>query len=78
VVVPAIGSGYDEQRNFATVDLQIQFLGALVEEDAVAEGWITQRGRSIVFCEAEVVGAHSLRKIARGMLTYKVSRSVPA
>lgn len=73
VVVPAIGSGYDEQRNFVTIDLQIQYMGALVDEDAVAEGWITQRGRSIVFCEAEVVGATSGRRVARGLLAYKVS-----
>jgi len=77
VVVPAIGSGYDDPRSFMTVDLNIQFMGALADEDAVAEGWITQRGRSIVFCEAEVVGATTGRRIARGVLTYKVS-STPA
>jgi uncharacterized protein (TIGR00369 family) len=73
VVVPAIGSHYAERRAFATIDLHLQFLGALVDEDAVAEGWVTQRGRAIVFCEAEVVGATSGRTIARGALAYKVS-----
>ena len=77
VVVPAIGSGYDDPRSFVTVALNIQFMGALVDEDAIAEGWVTQRGRSIVFCEAEVVGASTGRRIARGVLTYKVS-SKPA
>lgn len=72
VVVPAIGGGYDEPRNFSTIDMQIQYLSAMVGEDAVAEGWITQRGRSIVFCEVDVVGARTGKRLARGMLTYKV------
>jgi len=71
VVVPAIGSGYDDRRAFATVDLQLQYRGAVVQEDMVGEGWVTVRGRSIVFCEAEVVTA-SGRPVAKGMLTYRV------
>jgi uncharacterized protein (TIGR00369 family) len=72
VVVPAIGSGYDEPMGFSTVDLHIQYLNALVGEDAVAEGWIVQRGRSMVFCEAEITGASSGKRIARSVLTYKL------
>ena len=37
VVVPAIGSAYDANVNFVTVNLQVQYLGALVQEDAIAE-----------------------------------------
>jgi uncharacterized protein (TIGR00369 family) len=74
VVVPAIGSAYHGDEGFATIDLQVQYLNALVQEDAVAEGWVVQRGRSIVFCEAEVAGDRSGRIVARGLLTYKVSR----
>ena len=74
VVVPAIGSAYDAGVNFVTVDLHIQFLGALVQEDAIAEGWVVQRGRSMVFVEAEVIGATTGRLIARGQMTYKVSQ----
>lgn len=73
VVVPAIGSAYEAGVNFVTIDLHIQFLGALVGEDALAEGWVVQRGRSMVFVEAEVIGADSGRLIARGQMTYKVS-----
>jgi uncharacterized protein (TIGR00369 family) len=73
VVVPAIGSAYGQDARYATIDMQIQYLGALVEEDAIGEGWIVQRGRSVVFCEADVVGATSGRRLARGLLTYKVS-----
>jgi uncharacterized protein (TIGR00369 family) len=72
VVVPAIGTAYGPDTTFVTVDLQMQYLGALRSEDAVAEGWIVQRGRSMVFCEAEVLGASSGRRVARGLLTYMV------
>jgi uncharacterized protein (TIGR00369 family) len=73
VVVPAIGSAYEPTTNFSTIDLHVQFLNAVREEDALAEGWVVQRGRSIVFCEAEVRGVTSNKVMARGHMTYKVS-----
>jgi uncharacterized protein (TIGR00369 family) len=73
VVVPAIGSGYDEPRQLFTIDIALRFLAPLVEEDAIAEGWVVQRGRSIVFCDAEVRGANSDAVAATGTLVYKVS-----
>lgn len=72
VVVPAIGAGYDEPVRFATVDLHVQYQGAVLQTDMVAEGWVTRRGRSVVFCEAEVTTS-SGDVVARGMMTYKVS-----
>ena len=72
-VVPAIGSAYDVDTSLATIGLNLQFLAALRGEDGVAEGWVVQRGRSIVFCEAEVRGASSGHVVARAQLTYKVS-----
>jgi uncharacterized protein (TIGR00369 family) len=72
VVVPAIGSGYDEPRQLFTIDVQIRFLAPIVDDDIVAEGWVSQRGRQIVFCDAEVrAGSGTLA--ATGTLTYKVS-----
>ena len=76
VVVPAVGSGYDDARALFTIDMQLRYLAPIVEEDAVAEGWIVQRGRQIVFCEAEVRAA-SGTLAATGTLVYKVS-SKPA
>ena len=73
-VVPAIGAGYETAVGFATIDMTVQFLGALKDEDAIAEGWITQRGKSVIFCEAEAIGAESGRRVARAVLTYKVAR----
>lgn len=73
VVVPAIGGAYDATVSFSTVDMHVQYLSALIREDAVAEGWIVKRGRTVVFCEAEIVGGTSGKLIARSVLTYNVS-----
>jgi len=54
VIVPAVGSAYDEIPVMLTIDLQIRFLDVSKETDLVAEGWVTRRGRSISFCQAEV------------------------
>lgn len=75
VVVPAIGTYYDERPRMLTISMNVQYLGALVEEDGVAEGWVERRGRSIAFCRAEVVGATSGRTCANATLIYKVSTS---
>lgn len=77
VVVPAIGSRYGADVGYSTVDMHVQYLSALVKEDAVAEGWVVKRGRSVVFCEAEIIGATSGKLIARAVLTYNVSGSRP-
>ena len=71
--VPAVGSGFTEARPFATVDLHLQYLGAgRPDDDLVAAAWVTRRGRSIVFCEAEVATA-SGTTLAKGALTFKGS-----
>ncbi|HYC53433.1 MAG TPA: PaaI family thioesterase [Candidatus Binatia bacterium] len=71
VVVPAIGGGYDEPHRYSTIDMQIQYLAPIIGEDAVAEGWITRRGRSIVFRRAEVLTASGVLA-ATGTLVYNV------
>ena len=73
VVVPVVGAAYGPEARFSTVDMHVQYLSALVNEDAVAEGWVVKRGKRTVFCEAEVVGATSGAIVARSMLTYAVS-----
>src|SRR3954454_22455216 len=73
VVVPAVGSAYDVFMNMLTIDLQIRFLGAAVGTDLVAEGWVNRRGRSILFCQAEVRAVDTGDVVAEGWLTYKVS-----
>jgi uncharacterized protein (TIGR00369 family) len=73
VVVPALASAYEEPHRYLTIDMQIQYMGAVVGEDVVAEGWITKRGRSTVFCRAEVMTAKA-GLVAAGTLVYKVSK----
>jgi uncharacterized protein (TIGR00369 family) len=79
VVVPAVGSGYGEPRQMFTIDLQLRYLTPIPRDtDAVAEGWVTKRGRSTLFCDAEVfVGEVGGTLAATATLVYKVS-SQPA
>ena len=63
VVVPAVGSAYDVPVAMLTLSMTINFVGAVVGEDAVAEGWVERRGRATVFCRAEV------RTAGRGLVT---------
>jgi len=76
VVVPAIGSAYDERRRLLTISMTIQYVGGIANEDAVAEGWVERRGRSIVFCRVEVrTGASDLA--ATAAVVYKVGSPLP-
>ena len=72
VVVPAIGAGYEDPIVFATTSLSMQYLSALRDEDAIAEGWVTKRGRATLFCEAVAVAAASGREIARALMTFRI------
>ena len=72
VVVPAIGSAYDERRALLTIGMTIQYLEAIANEDAVAEAWVEKRGRSTVFCRVEVqTQSHALA--ATASVVYKVT-----
>jgi uncharacterized protein (TIGR00369 family) len=73
VLVPAVGSVLGPKDRYSTVDLHVQYIGAVKDEDVIAEGWVTRRGRSVVFGESEAVGADSGRLIAKSVLTYNVS-----
>ena len=71
VVVPAVGQAYDPGWAYFTIAMDIRYIGAVVGEDAIAEGWIEQRGRTLVFCRAEVRTA-SGKLAADGTLTYPI------
>jgi uncharacterized protein (TIGR00369 family) len=71
VVVPAVASAYDRIPDMLTLSMSVQYLGAILHEDAVGEGWITRRGRSVAFCEA-LVRTASGQIAATGQLVYKV------
>lgn len=71
VVVPSIAGAYPDGARMATIEMHVQYLGALTG-DAVAEGWIVRRGRSVVFTRAEVFD-ESHQMVASGTATYRVS-----
>jgi uncharacterized protein (TIGR00369 family) len=71
VVVPAVGQAYDLGWAYFTITMDIRYLNAVVGEDAIAEGWIDHRGRSMIFCQAEVRTA-SGKVAATGTMTYTV------
>ena len=72
VVVPAIGSAYDDRRALLTIAMTIQYLDAVVREDVVAEGWVEKRGRSTCFCRVELRTASGVL-VATASVVYKVS-----
>ncbi|MGB3411998.1 MAG: PaaI family thioesterase [Microthrixaceae bacterium] len=72
VVVPAIGTAYPDPRRFATIEMSVRYLDTVRQEDLIAEGWVTKRGRHIVFCEVEVRTRTGV-KVAAGHLIYTVA-----
>jgi uncharacterized protein (TIGR00369 family) len=70
-VVPAIGTAYQDRRPFSTIELNVRYLQPVRQEDLVAEGWVTRRGKRVVFCEVEVRTASAV-KVASGNLIYIV------
>ncbi len=71
VVVPAVASPYAESPVMLTLSMTVNYTGVLAHEDAVAEGWTTRRGKSIVFCEASV-RTDGGDLVATGSIVYKV------
>ncbi len=71
VVVPAIGTAYDTVPVMLTLSLNINFLGAIRDQDAIGEGWVVRRGRSVVFCEALVCACDGT-PAATGSLVYNI------
>ncbi|WP_051063100.1 PaaI family thioesterase [Ilumatobacter nonamiensis] len=77
VMVPAVGAILEPGTNYSTVDMHVQYIRGIVggdkAQDAIAEGWITRRGRRTVFCEAEAYGATTGDLLAKSVLTYAIS-----
>jgi uncharacterized protein (TIGR00369 family) len=54
VVVPAIAMAYPTFPGMLTLHMGVNYIGAVMGVDAVAEGFVIRRGRKNVFCRAEV------------------------
>jgi len=77
-VVPAVATHYEVHPRMATVQLGVRFLRPVVGRDIVAEAWVEHRGRSMVFCHAEVrsVGpGGEVELVATADLVFRVSSS---
>ena len=75
-VVPSILAHYDVHPRMATVHLGVQYLRPVVDSDIVAEGWVEHRGRSMVYCRAEVRSVNpsgQVELVATANLVFRVS-----
>lgn len=80
-VVPAIAAHYEGDPRMGTIHLGVQYLRPVVDRDLVAEAWVEHRGRSVVYCRAEVrsVGSDgSVELAATATLVFRVSSTAPA
>ncbi|MFW9929952.1 MAG: PaaI family thioesterase [Candidatus Thorarchaeota archaeon] len=50
----AFATTLEENQRFATINLQINYLKAIIEDDLIAEGYLIKKGKSIGFLEAKV------------------------
>ena len=50
--------------------MNVNYLGAVVESDAVAEGWVTRRGRTMAYCRAEATANGKL--VMEASLVYAI------
>ena len=73
VVVPVVGWVNDglQKGQLLTISMNVNYVGSIKDEDAIAECFVERRGRSIVFCKVEVRGAQSQRLCATASLVYK-------
>ncbi len=76
-VVPAIGTAYDDDRPFSTIEMSVRYVQPVRQEDLVAEGWVSRRGKRVVFCEVEVRTASAV-KVASGDLIYIIGSAPDA
>lgn len=71
VVVPAVAAVYEVRPVQLTISMSLNYLSAIGAQDAVAEGWVERRGRSTVFCRAEV-RADDAELAVTGSLVYAI------
>jgi uncharacterized protein (TIGR00369 family) len=71
VVVPAVGQAYPADWAYFTIQMDVRYRSAVAGLDAIAEGWVEQRGRTLIFCRAEVRTADGT-VAADGTLTYTI------
>ena len=72
VAVPAIGTYYDSQPEMLTVSMTVNYVGTVVGQDAVCEGWVEKGARTLAFVRAELRGDNG-ELAATGSLVYRIT-----
>ena len=70
----SFASTLEEGQGFTTINFQINFLKAVIEDDLKVEGYLVKRGKSIGFLEAKVYDSKN-DMIATASSTCKVLKS---
>ena len=76
-VVPAISSVGEQRLDMLTLHLGINYVGAVREQDVIAEAWVEKRGRKTLFCRVEVRAADG-NLACTAELVYQVRPHTPA
>lgn len=71
--VPALAASLSEPRPMPTIDLHVQFHGAVTDEDLVAVGWVIDVRRTVAFARSVVLAGDD-RLIASGAATFQMGR----
>jgi uncharacterized protein (TIGR00369 family) len=72
--VPAVATSYARQPELLTISLSVNYLGAVLGQDAIAEAWVEQAGGSMAFVRAEVRGADDAALAAVASLVFRVKQ----
>ena len=70
--VPAVATSYPRQPELLTISLTVNYLGAVLGQDAIAEAWVEQAGGSMAFVHVEVRGAEDASLAAAASLVFRV------
>ncbi|MBL4868083.1 MAG: PaaI family thioesterase [Pseudomonadales bacterium] len=73
----AVWMGHDVEKKgmkASTVSLNVQFLGAALGENIVAEGRCIKRGKELNFCNIEIHGADTNKQVASGSIVYRIAK----
>jgi uncharacterized protein (TIGR00369 family) len=75
--IPAVATAYPTQPELLTITLTVNYLGVVADEDAVAEAWVEQAGRSMAFVRVEVRGARQRELAATASLVFRTRQREP-
>lgn len=75
--IPAVATSYPRQPELLTVTMNVNFIGVVSGQDAVAEAWVTQAARTMAFVQVEVRSADQEQLAATASLVFRVRQEAP-